>query len=110
MADANPLWGAPRIHGELVKLGLAVSERTVSRLIPRRRRPPSQTWRTFLQNHVGSLVAVDFFTVPTITGRLCCVLVVLAHERRRILHVNVTNTPARRGRGSSSVKPCRGTK
>ena len=77
MADANPLWGAPRIHGELVKLGLAVSERTVARLMPRRRRPPSQTWRTFLQNHVGSLVALDFFTVPTITGRLYLVLVVL---------------------------------
>ena len=93
MADANPLWGAPRIHGELVTLGLAVSERTVSRLMPRRRRPPSQTWRTFLQNHVGSLVALDFFTVPTITGRLWFVLVVLVHERRRILHVNVTQHP-----------------
>jgi hypothetical protein len=61
--------------------------------MPRRRRPPSQTWRTFLQNHVGSLVALDFFTVPTITGRLCFVLVVLVHERRRILHVNVTQYP-----------------
>ena len=93
MANANPLWGAPRIHGELVKLGLAVSERTVSRLMPRRRRPPSQTWRTFLQNHASSLVALDFFTVPTITGRVLFVLVVLAHERRRILHVNVTPHP-----------------
>jgi putative transposase len=93
MAAANPLWGAPRIHGELLKLGLDVSERTISRLLPRRRRPPSQTWRTFLENHVGSLVAVDFLTVPTITCRLLFVLVVLAHDRRRILHVNVTAHP-----------------
>jgi len=60
MAGANPLWGAQRIHGELVRLGLAVSERTVSRLMPRRRRPPSQTWRTVLQNHASALVALDF--------------------------------------------------
>ena len=93
MAGANPLWGAPRIHGELVKLGLSVSERTVSRLMPRRRRPPSQTWRTFLQNHASALIALDFFTVPTIAGRVLFVLVVLAHERRRILHVNVTAHP-----------------
>jgi len=93
MADANPVWGAPRIHGELVTLGLSVAERTVSRLMPRRRRPPSQTWRTFLQNHASSLVALDFFTVSTITGRVLFVLVVLAHERRRILHVTVTPPP-----------------
>jgi putative transposase len=64
---ANPLWGAPRIHGELRKLGIEVSERTVSRLLRRRRRPPSQTWRTFLTNHVAALVSMDFFTVPTLT-------------------------------------------
>jgi len=93
MANANPLWGAPRIHGELVKLGLSVSERTVSRLMPCRRRPPSQTWRTFLHNHASALVALDFFTVPTITGRVLFVLVILAHERRRILHVNVIDAP-----------------
>ncbi len=61
MALANPLWGAPRIHGELLKLGLDVSQRTVARLMPRRPKPPSQTWRTFLQNHVADLVSVDFF-------------------------------------------------
>jgi transposase InsO family protein len=93
MADANPLWRAPRIHGELLKLAFDVSERTVSRLMPRRRRPPSQTWRTFLQNHVGAMVALDFFTVPTITCRLLFVLVVFAHDRRRILHVNATSHP-----------------
>ena len=96
MADSNPLWGAPRIHGELLKLGFDVSERTISRLIPGRRRPPSQTWRTFLQNHVGSIIAVDFFVVPTITCRLLFVLVVLAHDRRRILHINVTRHPTSR--------------
>src|SRR5258706_9861866 len=93
MGAANPLWGAPRIHGELVKLGIAVSERTVSRLLRRRRRPSSQTWRTFLTNHVATLVSMDFFTVPTLTGRVLFVLVVLAHQRRRIIHLNVTEHP-----------------
>jgi len=65
MALANPLWGAPRIHGELLKLGLDISQRTVARLMPRRPRPPSQTWRTFLQNHLADLVSVDLFVVPT---------------------------------------------
>src|SRR5258708_28795220 len=67
MALANPLWGAPRIHGELLKLGLDISQRTVARLMPRRPKPPSQTWRTFLENHVRDLVSVDFFVVPTAT-------------------------------------------
>jgi len=93
MAAANPLWGAPRIHGELCKLGITVSERTVSRLLRRPRRPPSQTWRTFLSNHVATLVSMDFFTVPTLTGRVLFVLVLLTHERRRIIHVNVTEHP-----------------
>jgi len=93
MADANPLWGAPRIHGELQKLGIDVAERTVSRLIPKRRSPPSQTWRTFLINHVRDLGAVDFFTVPTAQLRVLFVLVVLAHQRRRVLHFNVTEHP-----------------
>jgi transposase InsO family protein len=93
MARANPLWGAPRIHGELLKLGFEVSERTISRLMPRRRMPPSQTWRTFLENHLGSTVAIDFFTVPTLTCRILFVFVALAHCRRHILHVNVTAHP-----------------
>lgn len=67
MATANPLWGAPRIHGELRMLGVAVSERTVSRLLESRTRPPSQTWRTFLTNHLTSAASMDFFTVPTLT-------------------------------------------
>jgi len=93
MAAANPLWGAPRIHGELLKLGIEVSERTVSRLMPKRSRPPSQTWRTFLTNHVQTLVALDFFTVPTVHLSVLFVLVVLAHHRRRVLHFNVSAHP-----------------
>ncbi len=92
-AAANPLWGAPRIHGELLRLGFDVSERTVSRLIPKRRPLPSQTWRTFLANHVGDLVSLDFFTVPTARLRVLFVLVVLAHHRRRVVHFNVTEHP-----------------
>jgi putative transposase len=91
MAAANPLWGAPRIHGELCKLGIELAERTVSRLMPKR--PPSQTWRTFLANHVRDLVSIDFFTVPTARLRVLFVLVVLAHHRRRVLHCNVTEHP-----------------
>jgi putative transposase len=94
MAAANHLWGAPRIHGELQKLGIEVSERTVSRLLQRRLgRPPSQTWRTFLANHAASLVSMDFFTVPTLTGRVLFVFVLLAHQRRRIVHFAITNHP-----------------
>jgi putative transposase len=93
MAAANPLWGAPRIHGELLKLGLEISERTVSRLMPKQGKEPSQTWNTFLTNHVGQLVSIDFFTVPTLQLRVLFVFVVLAHERRRVLHFNVTEHP-----------------
>src|SRR5438105_14363036 len=93
MAQANPLWGAPRIHGELQMLGIDVAERTVSRLLPQRRSPSSQTWRTFLTNHVRDLVAIDFFTVPTARLRVLFVLVVLAHHRRCVLHFNVTEHP-----------------
>jgi putative transposase len=93
MAEANPLWGAPRIHGELLKLGIDVAERTVSRLLPKRRTPPSQTWRTFLTNHVRDLVSIDFFTVPTAHLHVLFILVVLANHRRRVLHFNVTEHP-----------------
>jgi putative transposase len=93
MATANPLWGAPRIHGELLKLGINVAERTVSRFMPKRRPRPSQTWRTFLANHVRDLVSLDFFTVPTARLRVLFVLVVLAHHRRRVIHFNVTEHP-----------------
>jgi hypothetical protein len=75
MSGANPLWGAPRIHGELQKLGIAISQATVSKYMVRHRRPPSQTWRTFLDNHLRNLVAVDFFTVPTVTFKVLFVFV-----------------------------------
>jgi putative transposase len=93
MAQANPRWGAPRIHGELLKLGIDVCQATVANYLVRGRRPPSQTRRTFLRNHVGQIVAADFFVVPTATYRLLFVLVLLAHDRRRIRHVAVTAHP-----------------
>ena len=93
MSTANPLWGAPRIHGELQKLGIEISQATVSKYVVRLRRPPSQTWRTFLDNHLGSLVSVDFFVVPTAMFKVLFVFVILAHERRRVVHINVTDTP-----------------
>ena len=93
MSDANPRWGAPRIHGELLKLGIDVSQATVAKYTVRRRQPPSQTWRTFLANHVGQIVAADFLVVPTATGRLLFVLVLLSHPRRRVVHVAVTAQP-----------------
>ena len=93
MAHANPLWGAPRMHGELQKLGIEISQATVSKYLVRHRKPPSQTWRTFLTNHVQTLVAVDFFTVPTVMFKVLFVFVVLAHDRRRVVHINVTDAP-----------------
>jgi len=93
MATANTLWGAPRIHGELRTLGLDISERTVSRLLKRCPQRRSQTWRTFLQNHLASAASMDFFTVPTVTGRVLFVCVLLCHHRRRIVHLNITPHP-----------------
>ena len=90
MTRENPLWGAPRVHGELLKLGIEISQATVSKYMIRHPKPPSQTWRTFLQNHVASLVSVDFFVVPTATFRLLFVFIVLHHKRRRIVHFGVT--------------------
>jgi hypothetical protein len=93
MSEGNLLWGAPRIHGELLKLGIEVSQASVAKYMVRHRQPPSQTWRTFLQNHIGQIAAADFFVVPTATYRLLFVLVILAHERRRVVHVGVTERP-----------------
>ena len=86
LSRENPLWGAPRIHGELLKLGINVGETSVGKYMLRRRKPPSQTWRTFLDNHIKTMVSVDFFTVPTIRFQILYVFLVLAHDRRRILH------------------------
>src|ERR1700737_276418 len=93
MSRENPLWGAPRIHGELLKLGIDIGETSVGKYIVRRRKPPSQNWRTFLENHVKTMVSVDFFTVPTIRFQVLYVFLVLAHDRRRIVHFNVTAHP-----------------
>jgi len=93
MSQANPLWGAPRIHGELLKLGIAVAPSTVARYLPRPRKPPSQTWLTFLTNHLAQTAAIDFFTVPTATFRVLFVFLVLSHDRRRVVHFGVTEHP-----------------
>ena len=95
MSRANPLWGAPRIHGELLKLGLAIAQRTVAKyMIPRVRQPPSQNWKTFLRNHLRCMVSVDFLTVPTLPFQVYYVFIVLSHHRRRVLHFNVTAAPS----------------
>ena len=93
MCRDHPTWGAPRIHGELLKLGIDIGETSVSKYMARARKPPSQTWRTFLENHASQLVSVDFFTVPTIRFQVLYVFLVLAHDRRRIVHCNVTAHP-----------------
>ena len=94
MTMANPLWGAPRIHGELLKLGIEISERTVSSLMPKHpRKPSSQTWRTFLKNHMTNTVSIDFFTVPTVTFRILFVIIILKNNRRKVIHFNTTEHP-----------------
>jgi putative transposase len=86
MCRENPFWGAPRIHGELLKLGINIGESSVSKYMVRSGKPSSQTWRTFLENHAQQLVSIDFFTVLTIRFQVLYVFLVLAHDRRRILH------------------------
>jgi putative transposase len=104
MSEANPLWGAPRIHGELQRLGLEISQAAVSKYLGRRSKPPSQTWRTFLTNHIQTLVSVDFFTVPTATFKVLFVFVILAHDRRRVVHFNVTDAPTTQWTGQQLVE------
>jgi hypothetical protein len=93
MSTANPGWGSPRILGELAKLGIRIAKSTVEKYMVRPRKPPSPTWRAFLQNHIKDLVSVDFFVVPTVRFRVLFVFIVLAHARRRIVHFNVTEHP-----------------
>jgi len=95
MAAENPTWGAPRIHGELLMLGFDVSQRTISRWMRRAPRDPkpAKRWLAFLRNHREAIAAMDFFTVPTITFGVLYCLFVIAHDRRRILHFNVTKHP-----------------
>jgi len=93
MHRANPTWGAPRIHGELLKLGFSLAQATVSKYLPRHRKPPSQCWRTFLRNHLREAIAIDFAVVSTVRFGLLYVFVVLGLERCRLLHVHVTSHP-----------------
>jgi hypothetical protein len=82
---ANPIWGAPRLHGELLKLGIDVGQTTVAKYMARGRRPPSQGWKTFLHNHADGIASMDLFVVPTISFRLLYGLLILHHDRRQIL-------------------------
>jgi transposase InsO family protein len=93
MWRSNPLWGSPRIVGELRKLGINVAKSTVEKYRPKRRKPPSPTWKAFLNNHIKDIVACDFFTVPTASCKVLFVFILLAHERRRIVHFNITEHP-----------------
>ena len=93
MSIENPLWGAPRIHGELLKLGIDVSQTSVAKYMARRRAPPSQGWKTFLRNHADGIAAMDLFVVPTISFRLLYGLLIMGHGRRQILWFGVTAHP-----------------
>ena len=93
MSRENPLWGAPRIHGELLMLGIEVAESTVGRYMVRRRRPPSQGWKTLLRNHAAGIASVDLFVVRMISFKLLYGLVILRHVRRRLVTINVTSHP-----------------
>ena len=95
LARENPGWGAPKIHGELLKLGFEISETSVSRYLRRMHRggDPGKSWLTFLHNHREVIVSLDFFTIPTVTFRTLYCLFVIEHGRRRILHFNITRHP-----------------
>jgi transposase InsO family protein len=93
MSIANFLWGAPRVHGELLKLGIDVSQTTVAKYMAKRKRPPSQGWRTFLGNHADGIASMDLFVVPTVSFRLLYGLLILQHDRRQILWLGVTAHP-----------------
>ena len=103
MSIANPLWGAPRIHGELLKLGIEVGQTTVAKYMAKRRRPPSQGWKTFLYNHADGFASIDLFVVPTISFRLLYGLLILRHARRELLWLGVT--AIRRPSGSRGNLP-----
>ena len=102
MARENTTWDALRIHAELRLPGHEVAEATIAKCRPRQRKPPSQTWKTFLRNRAGALAAMDFFVVPTVTFRLLYVLHILRHECRRVVHFHVTTTPNQERRGRDS--------
>ncbi len=104
MCRENVMWGAPRIHSELQLLGYDVDESTVGKYMIRHRKPPSQTWRTFLDNHVFDIAAIDFFVVPTVRFQLLYCLIVLRHDRRRVVHFNATPHPTARWTGQQIVE------
>jgi hypothetical protein len=108
MSLANPLWGAPRIHGELLKLGIDVGQTSVAKYMARRRRPPSQGWRTFLLNHADGIASIDLFVVPTISFRLLYGLLVLRHDRGRILWLGVTAHPTAEWIARQVTRPAAG--
>ena len=110
MSRANVLWGAPRIHGELLKLGINVAPSTLGKYLRRNRRPPSQTWRPFLNNHMKQMASMDFFAVPTAWFRVLFVFVVLSHDRRRVVHFNVTEHPTAEWTAQQIREAFRGTK
>jgi transposase InsO family protein len=103
MSDEHPHWGAPRIHGELTKLDIEVSEATVSKYM-RRRQPPSQSWRTFLENHAQDIASIDFLTVSTAAFRVLYVFIVLLNDRREVIHFNVTDSPTAFSTGDQIVQ------
>src|SRR6266404_9999942 len=93
MSKENPLWGAPRIHGELLMLGIEVAQSTVARYMTRKQGPLSQGWKTFLRNHAAGIASIDLFVVRTISFMLLYGLVILRHARRRLVRLSVTNNP-----------------
>ena len=104
MSRDNVGWGVPRIHGELQMLGIDIARATVATYMVLRRKPPSQTWRTFLDNHAGDLASVNFFAVPTVTFRILYVFLVLRHERRQVVHFNITAHPTAQWTAQQIVK------
>ena len=104
ISQENPLWGVPRIQSELHLLGYDVAASTVAKYRTRGTKPPSQTWRTFLNNHVDQIAAVDFFTVPTISFRVLFCFLVLRHDRRKVVHFNVTAHPTAFWTGQQMVE------
>jgi len=110
MANENPTWGAPRIHGELLALSIGIDETTVSNYLKRFRtgKPSSQAWRIFLENHMHNTFAIDFFTVLTATFRVLYVFIVLLHENRKIVHFNVTANPTAASTAQHIVEACPG--
>jgi hypothetical protein len=106
MSIANPLWGAPRIHGELLKLGIDIGQTSVAKYMVKKRGPPSQGWKTFLHNHADGIAAMDLFVVPTISFRLLYGLLIMGHGRRQILWFGVTANPTAEWIANQVMEAC----